>query len=79
MKPVAIGRKNRMFAGSDGGGNAMAVAFVLIENAQPNSIDPPEWLTCVPGCIADHKIVSTNSCHGVTLSGAGQAIDCGSI
>ena len=30
MKPVAIGRKNWTFAGSEGGGKAMAVAYTLI-------------------------------------------------
>ena len=31
MKPVAIGRKNWTFAGSEGGGRAMAIAYTLIE------------------------------------------------
>jgi len=33
MKPVALGRKNWMFAGSQRGGKAMAIAFTLIETA----------------------------------------------
>ena len=56
MKPVAIGRKNWMFAGSEGGGKAMAIAFTLIETAKLNGIDPQAWLTWVLGRIADHKI-----------------------
>lgn len=56
MKPVAIGRKNWMFAGSEGGGKAMAIAFTLIESAKLNGIDPQAWLTWVLGRIADHKI-----------------------
>lgn len=56
MKPVAIGRKNWMFAGSEGGGKAMAIAFTLIETAKLNKIDPQAWLTWVLGRIADHKI-----------------------
>lgn len=56
MKPVAIGRKNWMFAGSEGGGKAMAIAFTLIETAKMNGIDPQAWLTWVLGRIADHKI-----------------------
>ncbi|MCR4378060.1 MAG: IS66 family transposase [Rhodospirillales bacterium] len=27
MQPVALGRKNWLFAGSEGGGKAMAIAF----------------------------------------------------
>ena len=45
MKPVAIGRKNWMFAGSQGGGRAMAIAFTLIETAKLNGVDPQAWLT----------------------------------
>ncbi len=56
MKPVAIGRKNWMFAGSQRGGNSMAIAFTLIETAKLNNVDPQAWLTWVLGRIADHKI-----------------------
>ena len=56
MKPVAIGRKNWTFAGSEGGGKAMAIAYTLIETAKLNGVDPQAWLTDVLGRIADHKI-----------------------
>lgn len=56
MKPVAIGRKNWMFAGSEGGGKAMAIAYTLIETAKRNNVDPQAWLTWVLGQVADHKI-----------------------
>ena len=56
VKPVAIGRKNWMFAGSEGGGKAMAIAFTLIETAKLNNVDPQAWLTWVLDQIADHKI-----------------------
>ncbi|WP_120631585.1 IS66 family transposase [Ruegeria sp. EL01] len=56
VKPVAIGRKNWMFAGSEGGGKAMAIAFTLIETAKLNGVDPQAWLTWVLARIADHKI-----------------------
>ena len=56
MKPVAIGRKNWMFAGSQRGGNSMAIAFTLIETAKLNNVDPQAWLTWVLERIADHKI-----------------------
>ena len=45
MKPVSIGRKNWMFAGSQRGGNSMAIAFTLIEAAKLNKVDPQVWLT----------------------------------
>lgn len=56
MKPVAIGRKNRMFAGSQRGGNSMAIAYTLIETAKLNKVDPQAWLTWVLERIADHKL-----------------------
>ena len=56
MKPVGIGRKNWMFAGSEGGGKAMAIAFTLIETPKLNGINPQAWLTWVLAQIADHKI-----------------------
>jgi transposase len=56
MKPVAIGRKNWMFAGSKRGGNSMAIAFALIETAKLNKVDPQAWLMDVLSRIADHEI-----------------------
>lgn len=56
MKPVAIGRKNYLFVGSEGGGKAAAVAYSLIETAKLNGVDPQDWLTNVLARIADHKI-----------------------
>ena len=56
MKPIAIGRKNWMFAGSQRDGNSMAAAFTLIETAKLNKVDPQAWLTWVLERIADHKI-----------------------
>ena len=56
VKPVAIGRKNWMFSGSEGGGKAMAIAYTLIETAKLNNVDPQGWLTWVLAQIADHKI-----------------------
>ena len=40
MKPVALGRKNWLFAGSEGEGKAMAIASTLIETAKLNNINP---------------------------------------
>jgi len=56
MKPVAIGRKNYLFIGSEGGGKSAAIAYTLIETAKLNGVDPQAWLTSVLDRIADHKI-----------------------
>lgn len=56
IKPIALGRKNYLFIGSKGGGNAAATAYTLIETAKLNGIDPQAWLTDVLARIQDHKI-----------------------
>ena len=56
LKPVALGRKNFLFVGSEGGGKSAAIAYTLIGSAKLNGIDPQAWLTDVLGRIADHKI-----------------------
>ncbi|WP_282053271.1 IS66 family transposase [Phaeobacter inhibens] len=60
MKPIAIGRKNYLFVGSEGGGKAAAIAYTLIETAKMNCVDPQAWLTWVLAQIADHKITRLN-------------------
>ena len=56
MKPIALGRKNSLFVGSEGGGKSAAIAYTLIETAKLNGVDPQAWLTDVLGRIAGHKI-----------------------
>ncbi|APX18084.1 hypothetical protein BWR17_19575 (plasmid) [Phaeobacter inhibens] len=53
---VALGRKNYLFVGSEGGGKAAAFAYSLIETAKLNGVDPQAWLTWVLAQIADHKV-----------------------
>jgi hypothetical protein len=56
MRPIALGRKNYLFMGSERGGKSAAIAYTLIETAKLNGVDPQAWLTNVLGRIADHKI-----------------------
>ncbi len=56
MKPIALGRKNYLFVGSEAGGKSAAIAYTLIETARLNGVDPQAWLTDVLSRIADHKI-----------------------
>ena len=56
MKPIALGRKNYLFVGSEGGGKSAAIAYTLIQTAKLNGVDPQAWLTDVLSRIADHKI-----------------------
>jgi len=45
IRPLALNRKNSLFAGSDGGGEHWAVLATLIETAKLNAIDPQAYLT----------------------------------
>lgn len=40
MQPIALGRKNHLFMGSERGGKSAAIAYTLIETAKLNGIDP---------------------------------------
>lgn len=44
IRPVALGRKNHLFAGSDGGAERWAVVGSLIETAKLNGVEPYAWL-----------------------------------
>lgn len=47
MRPVALGRKNALFAGADSGGRHWAIVATLIQTAKLNGVDPLAWLTDV--------------------------------
>ena len=56
IRPLTLGRKNWLFAGSDAGGDRAAVLYTLIETAKLNGRDPEAYLRNVIGRIADHPI-----------------------
>lgn len=56
IRPVALGRKNWLFAGSDPGGERAAAILTLIETAKLNGLDPHRYLRDVLTRIADHPI-----------------------
>ena len=45
IRPLALNRKNALFAGSDEGGENWAVIATLIENCKLSSINPHAWFT----------------------------------
>lgn len=53
LRPVALGRKNYLFAGSDKGGERAAAIYTLIQTARLNFIDPEAWLRDVLTRIAN--------------------------
>jgi len=56
LRVVALGRKNFLFAGSDGGGESAAAIYSLLGTAKLNGIDPESYLRNVLSRIADHPI-----------------------
>ena len=56
LRVVALGRKNFLFAGSDGGGESAAALYSLIGTAKLNGIDPEGYLRNVLSRIADHPV-----------------------
>lgn len=56
MRPIGVGRRNWLFAGSDTGGETLARAMTVIETAKMNGLDPQAYLTDILDRIHDHKI-----------------------
>ena len=53
LRGIALGRKSRLFAGSDRGGDRAALMYTLIVTAKLNDIDPQAWLADALARIAD--------------------------
>jgi len=56
LRVVALGRKNFLFAGSDGGGESAAAIYSLIGTAKLNGIDPESYLRNVLSTIATFPV-----------------------
>ena len=67
IRPIAPGRKNCLFLGSVGSGEAAAIAYALIETAEMNNVDPEAWLTWVLERVADHRLTPSTNLYAVEL------------
>ena len=54
IRPIAVGRHNWTFAGSDEGGRRAAAIYTLIHTARINDVDPHAWLADVLARLQDH-------------------------
>ncbi len=52
IRPLAVGRRNWTFAGSDRGGERAAAIYTLLQTAKLNDVDPQAWLADVLARIA---------------------------
>jgi transposase len=56
IRPIALNRKNALFAGHDAGAENWAVIASLIETCKLNGVDPYAWLAAtLHAIVADHK------------------------
>ena len=56
LRPVALGRKNYLFAGSDAGGERAAAIYSLIGTAELNGLNPEAYLRQVIERIGEHPV-----------------------
>lgn len=56
IRPIALGKKNWLFAGSDNGGHRAAAMYTLLNTAKLNGINLQQYLEYVLARINDHKI-----------------------
>jgi transposase len=53
IRPIALNRKNALFAGSDGGGDHWAIVASLVETCKLNGVDPQAYLADTMARIAN--------------------------
>jgi transposase len=56
VRPVSLGRKNWLFAGSDAGGERAAIFYTLIRTAKMNGLEPEAYLRDILTRIGEHPI-----------------------
>lgn len=60
LRPIAVGRKNWMFAGSDKGGERAAILYSLIETCKRHRIEPFAYLRDILDRVGDHPVNALN-------------------
>ena len=56
IRPLALGRKNYLFAGSHDAAQNIAMMYSFFGSCKKQNIDPLKWLTAVLNVIATHPI-----------------------
>ena len=73
IRPVALGRKNWLFAGSDSGGERAAIFYTLIRSAKLNGLEPEAYLRDILARIGEHPInrIRLDHLHAVLQAAMG--------
>jgi transposase len=58
IRPIALNRKNALFAGSDGGGENWAIVASLVETCKLNGVDPQTYMADVLTKIANGHLAN---------------------
>ena len=56
MRPIALGRRNHLFAGDDGGAETWSILASLLTTARLNDVDPFTWLADVLDKVASGAV-----------------------
>lgn len=56
IRPIALGKKNYLFAGSHKGAERAAMIYSLLATCKKQGVEPSEWLEDVFKSIASHPI-----------------------
>ena len=75
MRPMTLGRKNWLFAGSDAGGERAATIYSLTETAKLHGLDPEDYLRQVLERIADHPVKRVHELLPWNLTGVRARLD----
>jgi hypothetical protein len=56
MQPLALGRKNFLFAGSHEGAKRIAMIYSFFASCKEADVNPYEWMTSTLNKIGNHSI-----------------------
>ena len=63
LRPVALGRKNYLFAGSHNGAKRAALFYTFTANCKKHQVNPQEWFKYVMENILDHPVAQLHQLY----------------